>query len=250
MKNIIHPKFSVIVASRNSEKSIEKTIQSLQSQNYPNMEVVFVDGCSTDRTIDLIKNANFANSILISERDCGIGEAWNKGLKICTGEIIGILNSDDYYECDMFLKIIPYFSNPDMPLIGFGDVTLINPDDGGRRKIIGKMRSKLGLLNGFGFLHPSVFFNRRALDVNGSFNPRISVAMDVDWLLRAIKNKIVFEKIPSHTYMQIGGLSYVNKFTGMGEYMDSLVRNGYSKIHMAIFLLFRCAGSFLRVFRE
>ena len=112
------------------------------------------------------------------------------------------------------------------------------------------MRSKLGLLNGFGFLHPSVFFNRKALDVNGFFHPRISVAMDVDWLLRAISNKISFEKIPSHTYMLIGGVSHINKYTGMGEYMDALLRNGYSKIHIFLFFVLRSAGSLLKVIKK
>jgi glycosyltransferase involved in cell wall biosynthesis len=250
MGNINSTKVSIIVASLNSEKNIGKAIGSLQNQNYPNLEIVFIDGGSTDNTVELIKGFNLANSVLVSEPDRGIGDAWNKGLKLCTGEIIGILNSDDYYEHNIIEKIAPYFANTDKPLIGFGDVTLINPVDDSRKKIIGKMRGKLGLLNGFGFLHPSVFFNRKALVVNGFFNPRISVAMDVDWLLRAIKNDISFEKIPSHTYMLIGGVSHVNKYTGMGEYMDALVRNGYSKLHMFLFLVLRSAGSFFRVIKK
>jgi len=243
-------KISIVVASLNSEKSIGKAIASLQSQNYPNLEIIFIDGGSTDNTVELIKGFSLENSILVSEQDRGIGDAWNKGIKLCTGDIIGILNSDDYYEEGVLEKIMPYFSNTDVPLIGFGDVTLINPADGRLKRVVGKMRGKLALLNGFGFLHPSVFFNRKALDINGLFNQRISVAMDVDWLLRAISHKIPFKKIPSHTYMLIGGVSHINKYTGMGEYMDALVRNGYSKFHMFLFFVLRCAGSLLKVFRK
>jgi glycosyltransferase involved in cell wall biosynthesis len=250
MRKINYPKVSIIVACLNSERNIAKALASLQSQHYSNLEIIFIDGGSKDKTVDIIKEFNLQNSVLISEADRGIADAWNKGLRMCSGEIIGILNSDDYYEQDILLKVIPCFSNNDQPLIGFGDVTLINPVDGERKKVVGKMRSRLGLLNGFGFLHPSVFFNRKALDVNGFFNPKITVAMDVDWLLRAIKNKIVFEKIPSHAYMLIGGISHVNKYTGMGEYMDSLVRNGYSKFHIFIFLVLRSAGSFLKVINK
>lgn len=249
MTNINSTKISIIVASLNSERSIEKAITSLQNQNYPNLEVIFIDGGSVDNTVDLIKSFNLENSILVSEQDRGIGDAWNKGIGLCSGEIIGILNSDDYYEDGIFEKIVPFFLKTEQPLIGFGDVTLVDPVDGSHKRIVGKMRGKLGLLNGFGFLHPSVLFNRKALDVNGLFNPRISVAMDVDWLLRAIKHKVCFEKIPSHAYMLIGGLSHVNKYTGMGEYMDALVRNGYSRLHMFFFLVLRCAGSFLKVFK-
>jgi len=243
-------KISIIVASLNSEKTIGKALVSLQNQNHINLEVIFIDGGSTDKTVDIIKEFNFECSTFISEQDRGIGDAWNKGIRVCTGEIIGILNSDDYYENDILTRITPYFSNTNKPLIGFGDVTLINPDDGSSKKIIGKMRGKLGLLNGFGFLHPSVFFNRKALEVNGLFSPRISVAMDVDWLLRAINHNISFEKIPSHTYMLIGGVSHVNKYTGMGEYMDALVRNGYSKIHIFLFLVLRSAGSLIKVIKK
>jgi glycosyltransferase involved in cell wall biosynthesis len=250
MENINSTKVSIIVASLNSAKNIGKAIASLQNQNYSNLEIIFIDGGSTDNTVELIKGFNLANSVLISESDRGIGDAWNKGIRICTGELIGILNSDDYYEHNVVEKIVPYFYNADKPLIGFGDVTLINPVDDSRKQIIGKMRGKLGLLNGFGFLHPSVFFNRKALDMIGLFNPRISVAMDADWLLRAIKQKIVFEKIPSHTYMLIGGVSHVNKYTGMGEYMDALVRNGYSKKHMFLFFVLRCAGSLLKIINK
>ena len=250
MRKTYYPKISIVVASLNSERGIAKAITSLQNQNYPNLEIIFIDGGSSDSSVDLIKGFNLENSILISECDSGIGDAWNKGLKLCTGEIIGILNSDDYYEDDVLSKVVPYFLKSNNPLIGFGDVTLINPVDGSQKKIIGRARSKLGLLNGFGFLHPSVFFNRKALDINGLFDIRISVAMDVDWMLRAIKNKISFERIPSHTYMLIGGISHVRKYTGMGEYMDSLVRNGYSKLHIFLFLVFRCMGSFLKVLKK
>ena len=90
-------KISIVVASLNSEKSIGKAIESLQSQNYPNLEIIFIDGGSTDNTVRLIKGFNLENSILVSEQDRGIGDAWNKGIELCTGDIIGILNSDDYY---------------------------------------------------------------------------------------------------------------------------------------------------------
>lgn len=243
-------KVSIIVASFNSEKNIENAILSLQKQVYDNLEIIFVDGGSSDKTTDIIRQHNIKNSILISEPDRGIGDAWNKGLKICTGDIIGILNSDDYWEMVILPNIVAFFEDLKTPLIGFGDVTLLDPSSNTQKLVKGKKRGNLGLLNGFGFLHPSVFFNRKALEVNGLFNPRISVAVDTDWLLRAIANKITFIKIPSHTYMLAGGHSHVNKYTGMGEYMDSLVRNGYSKIYIFFFLVLRVIGSFIGIFRK
>lgn len=250
MNKINHIKVSIIVASLNSEKNVDNTILSLRKQAYDNLEIIFVDGGSTDKTTDLIRKHNLKNSILISEPDRGIGDAWNKGLRVCTGDIIGILNSDDYYDEGILANVVDAFKDIKIPLIGFGDVTLFDASKNTEKMIMGKMRGKLGLLNGFGFLHPSVFFNRKALEANGLFNPRISVAVDTDWLLRAIEKKITFKKIPSHTYMLAGGHSHVSKYTGMGEYMDSLVRSGYSKTHIFMFLVFRVMGSFMGIFKK
>ena len=235
-------KISVIVASLNSEKTIGKTIASIKNQKYDNLEVVFVDGGSSDNTINLIGMHNLPDVKIISESDNGIGDSWNKGLRLCSGDIIGILNSDDAYDENIFQGISDVFLGVDVALIGFGNVILINVEDGSTQFFPGAVRSKLGLLNGFGFLHPSVFFNRQALEKVGFFNPQIRIAVDTDWLLRAVSLKIVFRKIPSLTYMRAGGVSDVNRYTGMGEYADALIRNGYSDVHMLMFFMLRFLG--------
>lgn len=235
-------KISIIVASLNSEKTIEKTIASIKNQRYDNLEVVFVDGGSLDNTINLIEMHNLPDVKIISESDKGIGDAWNKGLRLCSGDIIGILNSDDAYDENILQGVSDFFLSVDGALIGFGNVILINNEDGSTKFFAGAVRSKLGLLNGFGFLHPSVFFNRLALEKVGFFNSRIRIAVDTDWLLRAVSLKIVFKKIPSLTYMRAGGVSDVNRYTGMGEYADALIRNGYSDVHMLMFFMLRFLG--------
>ena len=242
-------KVSVIVASYNSEKNINKTIESIEKQLYESLEIIFIDGGSTDRTLEIINSYDIMDRILISEPDKGIGDAWNKGLMICTGDIIGILNSDDFWDLNVLHNIVTCFDDFTMPLIGYGDVTLVDRYGNFKEFICGKKRGRLGLLNGFGFLHPSVFFNRKAYEINGLFNPKISVAMDNDWLLRAIDNGIPFKKIPSHTFMLTGGLSHLSKYTGMGEYMDSLLRNGYSRVHILIFFMLRFLGSIADISR-
>jgi glycosyltransferase involved in cell wall biosynthesis len=235
-------KISIIIASLNSEKTIVKTISSIENQNYNNLEVIFVDGGSTDNTVNLIGMHNLPDVKVISEPDKGIGDAWNKGLRLCNGDIIGILNSDDAYDENIFDSISDSFFGVNGPLIGFGNVILINVENGGSQLFCGEERSKLGLLNGFGFLHPSVFFNRQALEQVGLFNSRIRVAVDTDWLLRAVTLKIPFKKIPSLTYMRSGGVSDVNRYTGMGEFADALIRNGYSDLHMLLFFMLRFLG--------
>ena len=94
------PLISVITVSLNSEKTIEKAIQSVLNQNYDNVEFIIIDGKSSDQTLEIIKKFESSIDLWISEKDTGIYNAINKGLKICSGDIIGILNSDDEYTKD------------------------------------------------------------------------------------------------------------------------------------------------------
>jgi len=235
-------KISIIIACLNSSKTIKKTIQSLKNQKYNNLEVIVIDGGSIDNTIQLIKSYKIYDIKIISAPDKGIADAWNKGLKLCSGDIIGILNSDDYYEKNIFSKIEKSFSNWNVPVVGFGNTILFDPKKESQKIFKGKNRNKIGLLNGFGFLHPSVFFNRKALKKVGLFNTDYRIASDVDWLLRAKFLKVNFKKIPSISYMLSGGISSKNKYAAMGEYMDALVKNGYSEFYISLFLFLRFLG--------
>ena len=239
---------SIIVATYNSERYILSALQSIVEQDIDDLEIIVADGGSTDRTIELIKAENIKHIKIISEPDRGIGDAWNKGLKLCSGSIIGILNSDDYYAKETLKNVLPYFDGQEEPLIGFGDLILIDSQTQVSRRVIGRKRGKFALLNGFGFGHPTVFFNRKALDKIGYFNPRISVAVDTDWLLRAVSIGIEFKKVSSLVYMRTGGISHANKHTGMGEYADALVRNGYSEFQMLMFFMFRFLGKVRKFF--
>jgi glycosyltransferase involved in cell wall biosynthesis len=89
-------KISIITASFNSSKTIEQTIQSVLSQSYPNVEYIIIDGASQDETLSIINKYREKIAVLVSEKDNGIYNAMNKGLKLATGDIIGILNSDDF----------------------------------------------------------------------------------------------------------------------------------------------------------
>ena len=91
-------KISIITVCFNSEETIISTLNSVFSQNYPNIEHIIIDGGSSDRTLDIIKQYPFKNKRVISENDNGIYDAMNKGIKMAKGEIISILNSDDIYQ--------------------------------------------------------------------------------------------------------------------------------------------------------
>ena len=103
------PLISIITVSLNSEKTIEKTIQSVLNQTYDNVEFIIIDGKSSDQTLEIIKKYENSIDFWISEKDTGIYNAMNKGLKICSGDIIGILNSDDEYTKDALELVKIYF---------------------------------------------------------------------------------------------------------------------------------------------
>ena len=104
-------KISIITPTFNSEKYLERCIKSIQSQDYNNIEHIIIDGESTDETKNIINKYQNNKTILISERDDGIWDAMNKGLKIASGDIVGFLNSDDYYYPNALKTVVKYFNN-------------------------------------------------------------------------------------------------------------------------------------------
>ena len=92
-----NPKISVVTISHNSSKTIRNTIDSVLSQDYENIEYIVIDGNSTDETTDIIRSYGDKISYFISEKDDGLYDAMNKGIRVATGDVVGILNSDDFY---------------------------------------------------------------------------------------------------------------------------------------------------------
>ena len=96
----------------NSEKTIEKTIKSILDQDYPNKEIIIIDGKSTDRTLEIVNKYKKDIKTIISEKDKGLFEAMNKGIKLSEREIIAILNSDDiFFDCSVLKNISNYFDH-------------------------------------------------------------------------------------------------------------------------------------------
>src|ERR1700751_2816006 len=90
-------KISLITVTFNAEATIERCIQSVISQTYKNVEYIIVDGCSTDNTVQVVKNYDNVVYRLVSEPDKGIYDAMNKGIKLATGDVVGMINADDYF---------------------------------------------------------------------------------------------------------------------------------------------------------
>ncbi len=105
------PLITIITVSLNSEKTLEKSLLSVLNQTYDNVEYILIDGDSSDKTLDIIKKYENSLDFWISEKDEGIFNAINKGIQISSGDIIGILNSDDIYTKDALNLVKTYFSN-------------------------------------------------------------------------------------------------------------------------------------------
>ncbi|SDP06630.1 glycosyltransferase family 2 protein [Clostridium gasigenes] len=191
--------FSIITVCYNSEKTIEKTIQSIINQRNGNYEYIIIDGKSTDSTLEIVnkyKKKMGNKLIVISEKDNGIYDAMNKGIRLAKGEFIGFLNSDDFYE-DNALNIVENKIQETDEYI-YGNTNLIYAFD---KKIIEKMSCSVNLLNektlrtGMGFSHQSCFVKKNVFDRIGNFNIKYKVGADWDFTIRCYKNNIKFRKL-------------------------------------------------------
>ena len=130
-------KISVITLTNNSIVSIKETIKSIKSQTYNNIEKIWIDNRSKDGTLEFLKKNQDKKTILISEKDNGIVDAFNKGIKMATGKIIGFLHSDDkFYDKNVLKNIAKEFKNTNINLV-YGDLNYITKNN----KIIRKWKA-------------------------------------------------------------------------------------------------------------
>jgi glycosyltransferase involved in cell wall biosynthesis len=182
-------KVSIVTIVYNSAKTLEDTILSVLNQTYRNIEFIIVDGGSTDGSIDIIKRYQ-ERITWISEPDKGISDAFNKGIALSTGELIGIINADDWYERDAVQVVVESFkSDYD---VYCGNINLIS-ETGNVSKTKKSRIAHLSL--GMHIMHPSVFVTKKVYDNIGLFNTNFKIAMDYDMLLRIREQKYKFKYI-------------------------------------------------------
>lgn len=181
MRNI---KVSIITVCYNSEVTIERTIKSVLNQTYEDFEYLIIDGKSTDRTLEIIQKyiPLFNGRIkLISEPDQGIYDAMNKGIKNASGELIGILNSDDYYEADAVENAVMHINQSKYQIL-YGMLRVVR--NGIETKIIMPKHENLSEEM---IAHPTCFVKKKVYDDFGGFNVRYRSCADHDFMLRMQK---------------------------------------------------------------
>jgi len=208
-------KVSIITATYNSSKTIIDTVNSIKNQSYNNIEHIIIDGVSKDNTIDLIKNSN-PNCIIYQGKDDGIYDAMNKGLKVTTGDIIGILNSDDFYPNENVIEKIVDLFNSENYDASYGDLIYIDSEDITKVKrlwISGSYNHK-NFLRGWMPPHPTFFVRKSVYEKYGLFNISLWGAADYELMLRFLfKNKISVGYLPSVVvHMRTGGQSNTSIF--------------------------------------
>lgn len=194
-------KVSIITSCYNRAATIRSAIESVLAQDYKDIEFIVVDGSSTDGSLDIIREYADRISIIISEPDHGMYEAINKGIRVATGEIIGLLHSDDFfYDNGVIGRIVERMKRTHADFL-YGDGLFVNPDDTNKvvRNWIGGGYRLWKVRHGWLPLHPTCYIRRDVMMRQGLYNESYKIAADSDLLVR---------------YLLTGGLTvtYLNEY--------------------------------------
>jgi glycosyltransferase involved in cell wall biosynthesis len=207
-------KVSIITVTHNSEKFLGECISSVENQRYKNIEHIVVDGKSTDGTLDIIKKHSDTISKWICESDKGMYDALNKGMKMATGEIIGVLHSDDVFDNDWVIEdVVNTFNNHKTDAV-FGDLQYVDRNNLGivRRTWRGKTYKRERFLYGWMPAHPTFYIKRSAVEIHGGYESHYYSAADYEFMARYLfKHKISAVYMPDFIVkMRMGGVSNIN----------------------------------------
>lgn len=215
-------KITVITVCYNSEKTIERAIQSVLEQDYNDLEYLVIDGSSSDNTLEILERYKDKISLCISEPDHGIYDAMNKGLGKATGEVVAFLNSDDWYAFGALKKVEEYFQKNKADIVS-GNI--FKWKDG---KISKAVRTKLtGETIFFGVVcpHPAMFVKRKLFLELGGFDTSYKIAADTKWTANAYLSgaKILCVE-DCFTYFSVGGVSTTQIYETVKEEYEALFR--------------------------
>ena len=205
-------KITIITVCVNAEKTIKDTIESVLKQSYKDFEYIIVDGKSSDDTLKIISKYDDKRIRLISEKDKGLYDAMNKGIKLATGDIIGTINSDDILASeDIFQTVIDNFDeNTD---VIYANIKYYNEDFSKvKRDFISGTKEN----DYFCPAHPSMYVRKQIYEKIGTYNINYKIAADFDFMVRCNLNNVRYKYIDKYfVYMRYGGKS--NGFVGYLE---------------------------------
>ena len=230
-----NPKISIVTITYNSEKTLEETIKSIASQNYDNLEYIIVDGGSSDKTLEIAEKYKNVITKIISETDEGISDAFNKGIAMAEGDIVGIINSDDMlYENALNELAGAYDEKTD---VYYGNA-LVCDEEGNHLHILNSSEDLSAMPYGFCIVHPATFVTKKAYDKYGTFRKELKCAMDYDLLLRYYKKGAVFKYIDKTlSVYRTGGTNMKMRNRTIKEVRDVSVYHGGNPIKANMILV-------------
>jgi len=210
-------KISIITITYNSAATLEDTIKSVVMQDYPNVEYLIIDGKSKDATLTIVDKYKDKITKVVSERDKGLYDALNKGIKHATGDIIGMLHSDDIYAHPQVLSnIVKKFQESPNTDGVYADLVFVNRND--TNKVMRTWESGTyqegDFLKGWMPPHPTFFVKKEVYEKFGGFNTELKLSADYELMLRLIhKNQIKMGYLNEVIVkMRMGGVSNVSFF--------------------------------------
>jgi glycosyltransferase involved in cell wall biosynthesis len=210
------PLISIITAVRNGEKTLECTIKSVLDQSYDRIEYIIIDGGSTDGTLDIIRKYDTRITHWVSEPDNGIYDAMNKGIAMAAGDVIAMLNSDDYYEQGALASVANIYHNDHVKgrFIIYGDYYIL--DD--RLDVRTEFRSNLRFWTGMSICHQAMFVSREVYRTSSVYDTSLKFAADYAFLIDAIRSGVHF--IPTGKFLitfRNAGASYTHVLASYRE---------------------------------
>ena len=239
---------SIITATFNSAKTLKDTIQSVLRQTNKDFEYLIIDGGSTDETIDIVKSyeSEFSGRLKwVSEKDQGIYDAMNKGIKMASGDVVGILNSDDYFTSDDILQTVDNaFKSHEIDAI-YGDIHFIR--DGNPQKCVRYYSSRMfrpfWLRFGFMPAHPSFYCKREVFEKAGLYSLDYKIGADYEMMVRLFKKYRIMSQYINKDFvtMRTGGASNNNvrsRITLINEDVKACKENGVYTNSLFVMLKF------------
>jgi len=243
------PRLSIITPTFNSAAHLEQTIRSVLKQEYPHLEYIIIDGGSTDGTLEMIRHHETEITYWSSQPDDGIADAFNQGIAAATGDVIGIINSDDFYAPHALERVaLRYIETRDLLqhelFLLHGDLQWLDGQGSRRmqpRRWPGAMHYDMPVL------HPTCFVPRAVYDAVGLFDTDYRLAMDYDFMLRCWLSGVQFEYIPEVlAHFRAGGASTQSLRVCHWERYRSQCQHGLNPLLCSLAISVKIGGSWLK----